>query len=82
MHRLWSAVIRIKRKFESADRLAQFQRIRSRGLSRPTDRTLGMVRTKVHCANCSSHLGYVSEDGQPPTYPSCINGIAMNFLPD
>jgi hypothetical protein len=46
------------------------------------DRTLGMVRTEVHCANCGSQLGHVFDDGPPPTHLRyCIDGIAMNFVP-
>jgi peptide-methionine (R)-S-oxide reductase len=44
------------------------------------DRTLGMMRTEILCANCGSHLGHVFNDGPSKTGQRyCVNSLSVDF---
>lgn len=76
-------LFRSGRKFESGTGWPSFDVPLEGAVETTTDRSHGMVRTEVHCANCGSHLGHVFPDGPPPSHLRyCINGVAMDFHPD
>ena len=69
-------------KYESGSGWPSFYEALENSVATNVDRTHGMVRTEVTCANCGGHLGHLFPDGPRPTGQRfCMNGVALKFEP-
>jgi peptide-methionine (R)-S-oxide reductase len=68
-------------KYESHSGWPSFFKPLEEGLiDEEDDRSYGMVRTEIKCANCGGHLGHVFNDGPRPTgLRYCVNSASLDL---
>jgi peptide-methionine (R)-S-oxide reductase len=67
-------------KFESNCGWPSFDEALDGAIEYVQDRSFGMIRTEILCANCGSHLGHVFDDGPTETGQRyCVNSASIEF---
>ncbi len=67
-------------KFESNCGWPSFDQAIDGKVSYEKDKSLGMIRTEILCANCGGHLGHIFNDGPTQTGQRyCVNSLSLQF---
>ena len=79
-----ASLFRSENKYDSRSGWPSFDQEIEGMVAYDVDYKIGYKRTEEHCANCGGHLGHVFDDGPRQTTGKrhCINGAALNFVPD
>tara|TARA_B110000046_G_C12828116_1_gene328285 strand:+ start:175 stop:600 length:426 start_codon:yes stop_codon:yes gene_type:complete len=67
-------------KFDSHCGWPSYDKAIDGALEHKPDRSLGIIRTEIMCANCGGHQGHVFEDGPTETgLRFCVNSASIIF---